>query len=539
MRPEFIAERRLALQNYINIVLMNPILASSLPAKKFVDPESYNQSFHDIAVQNAALCLRTEGAYTLGKTLGLIGWRIRKHYFKVTTKANASGATAQSSGSSSGGSHSSKHILTKSSSQSHSKLLSTAASLSLESQPKCLEGVEFLTMAWSEYGPDKYIDEKEIHSTLKSLTTIQHPFIMPIEYVASNDSGALFIRNFYTKGSLKDLLYGTSPKNPFLQKYGNPIGRGRGPMAIKDIAIYGRQILEALQFLHSKGLPCGHIHAGNVIIVDGVARLVDIENFILGVASFYRPFFMQHSKINTYELIDVYSFAHLLYELTFGYPLQESIIRHPIECPSETLKDLLESILSKDACKVGLPSLERLIHHPFWQEYVPKFHEQYMSGSDATKHNLKLTNNAKEQIKIAAQKTEQRLRDEQKSVKNQKRLVRVQELMSSEEEKKKIKHQKAKAEQKQSKLRQQNSLQLDALQLNSVPNPTPTVMPRSDSSVSVVHTGNISSTVTPAASTSMSNVTESSSGQESVGENRTLLLDSICNFDKSALRKLA
>lgn len=49
--------------------------------------------------------------------------------------------------------------------------------------------------------------------------------------------------------------------------------------------------------------------------------------------------------------------------------------------------------------------------------------------------------------------------------------------------------------------------------------------------------GNISSTV-PAASTSMSNVTESPSRQES-GENRSALLDSICNFDKSALRKLA
>lgn len=252
MRPEFIAERRLALQNYLNIVLMNPILASSLPAKKFVDPESYNQSFHDIAVQNAALCLRTEGTYALGKSLGLIGWRIRKHYFKCTHKVNSSGSAAQTS--SSGGS---KHILTKSSSQSHSKLLTTAASLSLESQPKCLEGVEFLTLAWTEYGPDKYMDEKEIHNILKMLTTIHHPFIMPIEYVASNDSGALFIRNFYSKGSLKDLLYGTSPKNPFLQKYGNPMGRGRGPMPIKDIAIHGRQILEALQFLHSKGLPCG------------------------------------------------------------------------------------------------------------------------------------------------------------------------------------------------------------------------------------------------------------------------------------------
>lgn len=79
-------------------------------------------------------------------------------------------------------------------------------------------------------------------------------------------------------------------------------------------------------------------------------------------------------------------------------------------------EDLLESILSKDACKVGLPTLERLVKHPFWQEYVPKFHEQYMSGSDASKFSLKLTNTAKEHIKLAAQKTEQRLHDEQKSV---------------------------------------------------------------------------------------------------------------------------
>lgn len=81
----------------------------------------------------------------------------------------------------------------------------------------------------------------------------------------------------------------------------------------------------------------GHIHAGNVIIVDGVARLVDIENFVLGVPSFFRPFFVQHSKINTSELIDVYSFGHLLYELTYGYPLQESVTRQTIECSSETL----------------------------------------------------------------------------------------------------------------------------------------------------------------------------------------------------------
>lgn len=81
----------------------------------------------------------------------------------------------------------------------------------------------------------------------------------------------------------------------------------------------------------------GHVHAGNVVIVDGVARLLDIENFVLGVPSFYRPFFVQHSKIHTSEVIDVYSFGHLLYEMTFGYPLQESISRQAIECSPDNL----------------------------------------------------------------------------------------------------------------------------------------------------------------------------------------------------------
>lgn len=233
---------------------MNPILASSLPAKRFIDPDSYNQSFHDLAVQHAALTLRNDSVYTLGQSLGTIGWRIRKHYFKATPKTASSGSSAHTSGSA-GASSTGKSILTKSGSQSHSKLAS-ATSLSLESQPKCLEGIEFPILTWTEYGPDKYVDDKEIGGALKSLATIQHPFIMPIDFVATNEYGALFVRSFYTKGSLKDLLYGTTPKNPYMQKYGNSATRGRG-LSVKDIATYGRQILEALHFLHSKGLPFG------------------------------------------------------------------------------------------------------------------------------------------------------------------------------------------------------------------------------------------------------------------------------------------
>lgn len=122
--------------------------------------------------------------------------------------------------------------------------------------------------------------------------------------------------------------------------------------------MYSRQVLEALRWLHSKGLTCGgktsihknvfeknnlinftgHVHAGNVFIVDGVAKLCDIENFVLGCSSFYRPFFVQHSRINSVEAIDVYSFGHLLYEMTRSYSLQDSYSRAIIDCPESLSK---------------------------------------------------------------------------------------------------------------------------------------------------------------------------------------------------------
>lgn len=46
MHPSFIAQRRFELQEYLKTVLMNPILASSLTTKKFIDPEQYMQPFH-------------------------------------------------------------------------------------------------------------------------------------------------------------------------------------------------------------------------------------------------------------------------------------------------------------------------------------------------------------------------------------------------------------------------------------------------------------------------------------------------------------
>lgn len=113
MRPDFIAERLIALQEFINQVLMNPILASSLPTKKFIDPDSYSTPFHDLALQYASMCLRADGVYTLGQSLGPIGWRLRKHYFKVVHKPQGNKHSP--------GHSNTKHHLIKSSSQSHGK----------------------------------------------------------------------------------------------------------------------------------------------------------------------------------------------------------------------------------------------------------------------------------------------------------------------------------------------------------------------------------------------------------------------------------
>ncbi|XP_055921071.1 PX domain-containing protein kinase-like protein [Eupeodes corollae] len=546
MRPDFIAERRQQLQEYIDTVLMNPILASSLPAKRFVDPDSYSQSFHDQAVQNASLCLRTEGHYILGQTMGAIGWRLRKHYFKVTPKPPEKS--------------SSKHLV-KSGSQSHQAKHFASSSNGSGSLDSGLYGPGEIVLEWIEFGPDKYMDDKEIHSVLKSFVSLQHHYIDPIIYAASNENGCVVVRKFHKQGTLKDILCMSTPKNPFLSKYGNP--KGRTTLSLKQIALYGRQILEALSFLHSKGMPYGHLHSGNIVIEDDCVRLLDIENYVLGVPAFYRPFFVQHSKLHSAEIIDVYCFGHVLFEMTMGYPLQESVARQISDCP-EDLKNVLELILSKEACRAGLPTLDQLIEHRFFTEHVPSLRELTSPVDGPNKPHLKLSVNAKEQIRIATQKCESRLRDEQKSVKNQKRLVRVQELMSSEEERKKSK-QKAKLEHKQSKLRQQNSLQANncrapssssggggtsgnvgALSIRVCP------FNRSDSVLSVNVSNDTASTPPPSSGNSSSPLPappplppappieqdKSVTNANEDGGTRSVLLESISKFNRGSLRKV-
>ncbi|XP_011646171.1 PX domain-containing protein kinase-like protein isoform X2 [Pogonomyrmex barbatus] len=389
MEPDFIAQRQIALQNYLNIVLMNPILASSLPMKKFLDPENYTAPLHEIALQQVSLALRSDANFEVCKPIPDMGWRLRKHYYVVKNRQN----------------------------------------------PK-----QELLLAWVEFGPDKHLQDKDIQGVFKTLGSLRHTYIEPIVHQHVTDNGALTIRNFYPAGTLRDVLCITKPKQPFIKKYGNP--KQIKSLTVQEIATYGYQILEALGFLHEKGLPYGHLHTGNVLLTPRCAKLLDIENGLLGLPAFYRPYVVQRRKLHATTQVDVYSFGHVLYEMAFGRPLLEATCSDLSHCEAN-LKNLLEVILSPEALKQDLPTVIRLLEHPFFESA----RRAALAIGTVEKPYFKLSNHLKEALQEAVNKAEQRLRDEQKVARHQKRLVKVQEMMSSEEEMKKRKH-KLKKEQK-------------------------------------------------------------------------------------------
>ncbi|XP_033110937.1 PX domain-containing protein kinase-like protein, partial [Anneissia japonica] len=120
----------------------------------------------------------------------------------------------------------------------------------------------------------------------------------------------------------------------------------------------------ALKFLHEKGLPYGHLHASNVMLEGNTCRLLDIENSLLGLPSYYRMYFTQFKKINTTEAIDVYCFGHLLFEMVFGEQLNGATKDNFPHTTPPPIKSVLESILNTESCKTKLPSIDELIDNP-------------------------------------------------------------------------------------------------------------------------------------------------------------------------------
>uniref|UniRef100_A0A3Q2GRI2 PX domain containing serine/threonine kinase n=1 Tax=Cyprinodon variegatus TaxID=28743 RepID=A0A3Q2GRI2_CYPVA len=374
MDREFIAERQRGLQAYLDFITQHPLISTSLFVKKFLDPNNYSANYTEIALQQVSMFFRSDPKWEVLEPLKDMGWRIRKKYFLIKNKE-----------------------------QSKERFL----------------------LSWVDLGPDKFLSEKDLQSTMKLLTNLS---VRTVPFELTSESSALLIRPFSEKGSLRDQICKVKPRESHLKKYCNP-KKSQG-LELEQIKLYGRQILEGLKLLHDSGLFFGHLHASNVVVDEGVCRLVDIENGVLGVPSILRPAFTQLRKINTTESIDVFCFGHLLYEMTYGRPPDSVPVDHFPSVPYSSVVSVLQSILSTEACKSGMPTVPALIQ-------TPLFSDVRLNHSE--KLQIKVPSRLKEALKEAKGSLEKRLREEQRLIHQHRRLTRAQSHYGSEEEKKRRK----------------------------------------------------------------------------------------------------
>ncbi|XP_074106577.1 slowpoke binding protein isoform X2 [Cotesia typhae] len=150
---------------------------------------------------------------------------------------------------------------------------------------------------------------------------IQHPYVCPIldiEFIEYEEENYVVVLQPINHGSLKDLIYGVdrnSWNNDWSNKY---VSRGPG-LPFPQIQVLGRQILEALLFLKDRGFPTVHLHSGNVVIQNGMARVAGLENSLLGFTSRIHP--LVGPRIPYGASIESICFGHLLFEMTAGYEL--------------------------------------------------------------------------------------------------------------------------------------------------------------------------------------------------------------------------
>lgn len=366
---DFINERKEALQKYLEGILFNPLLASSLPVKRFLDPTNYTRNFLEEARQNVHIVLRSGGSHEVTEVLPSCGTRIAKEYFLAHPLADSK----------------TQHVLW-----------------------------------WAPFGPDKAMNLRDTHATLTALVQCQHPYIVPAVSSIASEAGVCVVRPWFPQGSLRDRIHQTKPQGNSLVKYSSDKFI---PIEQTDCAVYGRQILEALLFLHEKGIGHGHLHTGNLVIDNNVCRLLDLENQVVGLPNHIRSHMIHHRKINSMEAIDVYCFGHALYEMVFSKRLTDNTCTEfPPESPALS-RSVLESILSAEACKNGLPTIAGLLTHPFFNQTPLHSHE---------KPSLRLPSSVKQAIAVAQEAMLERLAADQKKVRQQRKLSKAEAFVTQQ-----------------------------------------------------------------------------------------------------------
>lgn len=378
MCREFIAERQQKLQEYLDQVLSEPLLSQCLAVKRFLDPNNYSQNFCEAALQHVSMLFRSEDLWEVVDPLPDIGWRFRKQYFMVRHKGDQ------------------------------------------KDKPRLL--------MWVPLGPDFYLTVKDLQVALKLLTAIQHPNVLPLCLGCVNESGAALVQEFCPQGSLRDQLCQAKPRDSYLKKYGTV--RHPKQLAPETVARLGRQVLHVLLGLHQHGFHHGHLHLGNIVLRGDDCLVTALHNQLLGLPSQLRPYVVGLKKVRTAEAMDVYSFGHMIYEMTFGRPCNTPTCdSFPAPCPPE-LRSVLEALISTEACKNGLPSVANLLMHPFFQNVVPA------NGSTA-KLAIRVPSSLRDALRVARSRTEKRLQEDQKQLRQRTKLTKAQARLSQDDDRKK------------------------------------------------------------------------------------------------------
>ncbi|XP_064122875.1 PX domain-containing protein kinase-like protein isoform X2 [Macrobrachium nipponense] len=364
---DFINERKAALQKYINKILSDELLAGSLPVRQFLDPKSYSRNFQEEGRQNIQIVLRSGGSHEVTEPLPSIGTRLCKSYFLGNPLRDTK----------------THHVLW-----------------------------------WAPFGPDRATNLRDTHATLTALLQCQHPYIIPAVSSIATEAGVCVIRPWFSQGTVRDMIHQAKPRSSILAKY---FSDKHTHISQKEVAVYGRQILEALLFLNEKGLGHGHLHTGNLVIDKHVCRLIDLENQVVGLPNALRDHMTYHRKINSMEALDVYCFGHVLYEMMFLKRLSTSTCdEYPADCPPLP-RSVLESILSTEACKNGLPTVAGLLTHPFFNQIPLHSYE---------KPSLRLPSSVKQAIVSIHETTFTRLAADQKKIRQQRKLSKAEAFIS-------------------------------------------------------------------------------------------------------------
>lgn len=166
------------------------------------------------------------------------------------------------------------------------------------------------------------------------LLCLHHPFVMPVLdliFFAENESSAGqaggpagevpvpsslgVFRSVAAWGSLRDVMHsGADPALPVDTKYAAARRLG-SPLPQERLALYGRQILEAIVFLQSVWVSCAGVTTSNVLVLsDDWCLVTDWENDLLGM----RSSSTRHDWLSTRPHPAVYAFGHILYEMVSG-----------------------------------------------------------------------------------------------------------------------------------------------------------------------------------------------------------------------------